>query len=1012
MTDLALRYLTKEPKPLPILAGLLPQASAIRASLQKSVTFLLGNRGDSKPNATNADGLPFHVFENASQWLISPTATTSEGLSIYVRGLTWAGQVAEAERVLALVEQATYFNNVPAPHWLVDLVGGTPVHAVKLGNYTSSSFTATNGVFTIPAGSPHFGQALVQPTGNLGGAQVSGIQLVCDATCTFLYGDSQGNGYDLQPIAGTGNVYSVDNYVTSPSGTVVTLDNLSVNGNVQVYYTYFDGTTLPKYGLYMSYPALLRSYDPDNGLVENRIAADAALWIADAYHDLYKATGNPAYLTKFNATMDYLVRTQTLNGAYLNIFTSAQRGLFFSAIAIYDEAGTRNAGFDLLERAYFRFAFGAATGAVNWTQGQPFTWEPTFPLEVRLKGDASGSLRWVLIDDDTSTRHYCPFIDNASQERTLTLPQAAFSTLAWAYYDPSRKPFLSLYSAKDSPSELAITQVTDYAVGFTDVVGTPFTHWAKVVYKHSGAGGFVKVGVGKPGDTGSDPTTHLELTLGSNGTQLVTVDVIDDNAVTHTLANVAVTDGTRRYVLPWSLFDNGAIAHPIQNVELAFATGAASTLYIGSILCGQREQLAATNMDLVGFETRQTSAGFIDLISVRTIRTQFDAYDGAGVALFSLESNILGDTGWRGPSYAGYQVPGPWVFYTLPDAEECLRFCRDAQVDYQQRYGFAGPFMPVFYRNLKENEEYGTIGTFWWDGPDPNTHWAGWQFRLIGAIGEAYSNIYAKTGTRNTHGQVMLDTFINWVGQYLANRGALPSDFRRDGRVETNYTSPDFWCLLARACFHKLKVDDADLAAYGLLKRCVDELLTIQVTSGAKAGAFTYPSQLVYIFHQSEVLVTLGQLLAELDELATRATQATPYQTFDLDVRDGKAQLDGGLETAVMLSLFTDARATPTDPLPVGHTHRRGWWSDRTLGSKLWTLAQEKQTDTTRNRAKQYCEQALQWLITDNVASKVEVTTQWVRQGFLSIAVAITRPNATQSRYQYLWEAQTGRAIN
>ena len=130
--------------------------------------------------------------------------------------------------------------------------------------------------------------------------------------------------------------------------------------------------------------------------------------------------------------------------------------------------------------------------------------------------------------------------------------------------------------------------------------------------------------------------------------------------------------------------------------------------------------------------------------------------------------------------------------------------------------------------------------------------------------------------------KAILDDFIDWVVTYLEGSETLPSDFRSDGTVESNYSSPDFWCLLGRACLNKLKVDATDTAAASLLERCVVELLAIQKATGIRAGAFTYDDQLVYIFHQSEVLVTLGQLLAEIDGLASSAS-ASFVDVFDVE---------------------------------------------------------------------------------------------------------------------------------
>lgn len=50
------------------------------------------------------------------------------------------------------------------------------------------------------------------------------------------------------------------------------------------------------------------------------------------------------------------------------------------------------------------------------------------------------------------------------------------------------------------------------------------------------------------------------------------------------------------------------------------------------------------------------------------------------------------------------------------------------------------------------------------------------------------------------------------------------------------------------------------------------------------------------------------------------------------------------------------------------------WWGDPSLGSRLHLLKREKNTVRVRRLAVQYAEQALQPLIDDNRAKKIEVT--------------------------------------
>lgn len=124
---------------------------------------------------------------------------------------------------------------------------------------------------------------------------------------------------------------------------------------------------------------------------------------------------------------------------------------------------------------------------------------------------------------------------------------------------------------------------------------------------------------------------------------------------------------------------------------------------------------------------------------------------------------------------------------------------------------------------------------------------------------------------------------------------------------------------------------------------------------------------------------------------------------------------DGDLATAVVLSLFTDALAAPSDALPDGSADRRGWWGDAeapegAIGSKLWLLVREKQTETTRRRAETYADEALAWLVRDGVARQVTVQAAWGAPGRLDLVVTVTRADGSEftARYGYAWRQLAG----
>lgn len=114
---------------------------------------------------------------------------------------------------------------------------------------------------------------------------------------------------------------------------------------------------------------------------------------------------------------------------------------------------------------------------------------------------------------------------------------------------------------------------------------------------------------------------------------------------------------------------------------------------------------------------------------------------------------------------------------------------------------------------------------------------------------------------------------------------------------------------------------------------------------------------------------------------------------------------DDGLETAVVLSLFTDRVAEDGEAPPA---ERRGWWADAyadipgdLVGSRLWLLWREKQTPQTLARAEAYAREALQWLVDDGVAGAVAVTAEWVRAGVLGLGITITRSGAPVVSYRF-----------
>ena len=142
-----------------------------------------------------------------------------------------------------------------------------------------------------------------------------------------------------------------------------------------------------------------------------------------------------------------------------------------------------------------------------------------------------------------------------------------------------------------------------------------------------------------------------------------------------------------------------------------------------------------------------------------------------------------------------------------------------------------------------------------------------------------------------------------------------------------------------------------------------------------------------------------------------RVTWINQYTQGDWLLAQGDLQTGQDLESACLVSLFTDKLATPDFVPTDGTTDRRGWWgdpyNDQPLGSNLWQLERAKKTRDTLGTARRYAQDALEWLVTDGVAKSVAVDTQWLGNAigstFLGIHIAITKPDGTMTRFTFGW---------
>ncbi len=132
----------------------------------------------------------------------------------------------------------------------------------------------------------------------------------------------------------------------------------------------------------------------------------------------------------------------------------------------------------------------------------------------------------------------------------------------------------------------------------------------------------------------------------------------------------------------------------------------------------------------------------------------------------------------------------------------------------------------------------------------------------------------------------------------------------------------------------------------------------------------------------------------------------------DLVIENGDLKADDGLETAVMISLFSD-RFTSNEDLPEGIINPRGWWADNLaepegdlIGSRFWNLALAKVTQQTLNDFEQFASEALNWMIRDGIA--LTVTPSALRNGLerIDIGIRITKPADEDTTFKFVWDGQ------
>ncbi len=129
--------------------------------------------------------------------------------------------------------------------------------------------------------------------------------------------------------------------------------------------------------------------------------------------------------------------------------------------------------------------------------------------------------------------------------------------------------------------------------------------------------------------------------------------------------------------------------------------------------------------------------------------------------------------------------------------------------------------------------------------------------------------------------------------------------------------------------------------------------------------------------------------------------------TGDWTISGGALASGNDLASAVLISLFTDRLADTDDVLPDSSTDRRGWWGDdgaeKPIGSRLWLLDRSRLNQAVCNTAAIYIREALQWILDDQVAAQLEVSTGINGRDRMDALVVLIRADGSRIPLQYSW---------
>ena len=133
----------------------------------------------------------------------------------------------------------------------------------------------------------------------------------------------------------------------------------------------------------------------------------------------------------------------------------------------------------------------------------------------------------------------------------------------------------------------------------------------------------------------------------------------------------------------------------------------------------------------------------------------------------------------------------------------------------------------------------------------------------------------------------------------------------------------------------------------------------------------------------------------------------------DLVIENGDLKADPGLETASLISIYSNKRVS-FEELPPGEKDRQGWWADLIselngdkIGSRLWSLERVgKVNDATAVELEDILAEAFEWMLEDGIAASVVVNAEITGLNEIKGTVDIYRPEGDNIPFKFIWDGQ------